>query len=97
MPRRVVVTGVGILSPLGIGTEPSWEALRAGRSGVSRITAFDPSAFTCQIAGEIHDFSPERFIERKEIKKMGRFIQFALAASDFATAMAGLRLTPEDA
>ena len=85
-----------MLSPLGIGTELTWKAICAGRSGVSRITAFDPSAFTCQIAGEIPDFAPERFIERKEIKKMGRFIQFAIAATDFAVASASLKMAEED-
>ena len=68
-----------------------------GRNGISRITAFDPLDFACQIAGEIRDFRPEDFVERKEIKKMGRFIQFAIAASDFAMAMAGLKITAEDA
>jgi 3-oxoacyl-[acyl-carrier-protein] synthase II len=97
LSRRVVITGVGLLSSVGIGTEPCWEAIRGGRNGISRITAFDASQFGCQIAGEIRDFRPEDFIERKEIKKAGRFIQFAIAASDFATAMAGLKVTPEDA
>jgi len=82
---------------VGIGTEQCWNAIRGGQNGISRITAFDPEQFACQIAGEITAFRPEDFVERKEIKKMGRFIQFALAASDFAMAMAGLRLTPEDA
>ena len=82
---------------MGIGTEQCWNAIRGGQNGISRITAFDPEQFACQIAGEITAFRPEDFVERKEIKKMGRFIQFALAASDFAMAMAGLRLTPEDA
>jgi len=82
---------------VGIGTEESWNAIRAGKNGISRITAFDAAEFACQIAGEIAAFRPEDFVERKEIKKMGRFIQFALAASDFATRMAGLRLTAQDA
>jgi 3-oxoacyl-[acyl-carrier-protein] synthase II len=82
---------------VGIGTEQCWSAIRGGQNGISRITAFDSAQFACQIAGEIAAFRPEDFVERKEIKKMGRFIQFALAASDFAMAMAGLRLTPEDA
>jgi 3-oxoacyl-[acyl-carrier-protein] synthase II len=82
---------------VGVGTEPCWEAIRNGRNGISRITAFDASDFTCRIAGEVRDFRPEDFIERREIKKTGRFIQFAIAASEFATAMAGLKVTPEDA
>jgi 3-oxoacyl-[acyl-carrier-protein] synthase II len=90
------VTGVGLLTPLGIGTESSWEALRAGRSGIARITQFDPADFSCQIAGEVKGFEPTQFIERKEIKKMGRFIQFAIAAADFALKDSGLKVTPEN-
>jgi 3-oxoacyl-[acyl-carrier-protein] synthase II len=97
LSRRVVITGVGLVSSVGIGTEKCWNAIRNGQNGISRITAFDPSEFACQIAGEVRDFRPEDFIERKEIKKMGRFIQFAIAASDFAMSMAGLRLKQEDA
>ena len=96
MSRRVVVTGVGLLTPLGIGTETSWQALRAGQSGVARITQFDPTAFSCQIAGEVKGFDPAQYIEKKEIKKMGRFIQFAIAAADFALADSGLKVTPEN-
>ena len=97
MSRRVVVTGVGLLTPLGIGTEPSWEAIRAGQSGIATITQFDPSAFSCRIAGEVKGFDPARYIEKKEIKKMGRFIQFAVAAAEFALSGSGLKVTPEDA
>ena len=75
MARRVVVTGVGLVTPLGIGTDVSWEALREGKSGIGRITQFDASAFASQIAGEVKDFDPARYIEKKEIKKMARFIQ----------------------
>ena len=96
MSRRVVVTGVGLLTPLGIGTEPSWEAIRAGRSGIARITQFDPADFSCQIAGEVKGFDPTQYIEKKEIKKMGRFIQFAIAAADFALKDSGLKVTPEN-
>ena len=92
----MVVTGVGLLTPLGIGTETSWQALRAGQSGVARITQFDPTAFSCQIAGEVKGFDPAQYIEKKEIKKMGRFIQFAIAAADFALADSGLKVTPEN-
>jgi 3-oxoacyl-[acyl-carrier-protein] synthase II len=84
------VTGVGLVSPLGIGTEQSWQALCAGRPGISRIEQFDPSAFSCRIAGEIKNFDPSLYIERKEIKKMGRFIQLGIAASEFALAQSGL-------
>ncbi len=95
MSRRVVVTGVGLLTPLGIGSEASWEALKAGKSGIGPITQFDASAFACRIAGEVKGFDPANYIEKKEIKKMGRFIQFAIAASDFAMADSGLKITPE--
>ena len=95
--RRVVVTGVGLLSPVGIGTEATWKALLEGQSGITAITLFDPSGFSCRIAGEVHDFAPEQFIERKEIKKMGRFIQFALAASQFAMEQSGLDMKAENA
>jgi len=90
------VTGVGLLTPLGIGTEASWEAIRAGRSGIARITQFDPADFSCQIAGEVKGFDPTQYIEKKEIKKMGRFIQFAIAAADFALKDSGLKVTPEN-
>ena len=95
MSRRVVVTGVGLLTPLGIGTETSWEAIKAGKSGIGPITRFDAAAFSCRIAGEVKDFDPARYIEKKEIKKMGRFIQFAIAAADCALAGSGLKVTPE--
>ena len=97
LSRRVVVTGVGLVSPLGIGTEESWQALRAGRPGISRIENFDPSAFSCRIAGEIKNFDPSRYIEKKEIKKMGRFIQLGIAASEFALAQSGLQVDAHNA
>jgi len=89
------VTGVGLLTPLGIGTDSSWEAILAGTSGIGPITQFDATAFSCRIAGEVKGFDPADYIEKKEIKKMGRFIQFAIAASDFAIESAGLKITPE--
>ena len=92
MSRRVVITGIGLLSSVGVGTDETWKAILAGKNGISRITAFDASEFACQIAGEVRDFQPEKFVERKEIEKMGRFIQFAIAASEFATSMAGLKV-----
>ena len=95
MSRRVVVTGVGLLTPLGVGTEASWEAIRAGKCGIGPITQFDASAFSCRIAGEVKGFDPANYIEKKEIKKMGRFIQFAIAAADFALKDSGLKVTPE--
>ncbi len=95
MTRRVAVTGVGLLTPLGIGTEASWEAIRAGRSGIGPITQFDAAAFSCRIAGEVKGFDPAQYIEKKEIKKMGRFIQFAIAAAECALANSGLKVTPD--
>jgi 3-oxoacyl-[acyl-carrier-protein] synthase II len=95
LSRRVAVTGVGLLSSVGIGTEQSWQAIRNGKSGIERITQFDPAAYSCQIAGEVKDFDPAKYIEKKEIKKMGRFTQFAIAASDFALESSGLKITPD--
>jgi len=97
LSRRVVVTGVGLVSPVGVGTEQTWKGLLQSRSGVSQITAFDASAFACRIAGQIRDFQPEQFVERKDLKKMGRFIQFAIAASDFALSASGLKVSEENA
>ena len=97
MSRRVVVTGVGLLTPLGIGTETSWEAIRSGKSGIGRITQFDASQFSCRIAGEVKGFDPANYIEKKEIKKMGRFIQFAIAAAECALSSSGYKVTPENA
>jgi 3-oxoacyl-[acyl-carrier-protein] synthase II len=93
----VVVTGVGLLSSVGIGTEATWQSVLAGKSGIERITAFDASNFSCQIAGEVHGFDPAQYIEKKEIKKMGRFIQFAIAAAECALSSAALRIAPEQA
>jgi len=97
LSRRVVVTGVGLLTSLGIGTETSWEAIRSGKSGIGPISQFDASAFSCRIAGEVKDFDPARYIEKKEIKKMGRFIQFAIAAAECALSSSGYKVTPENA
>jgi 3-oxoacyl-[acyl-carrier-protein] synthase II len=88
LTRRVVVTGVGLVCALGIGTEESWKNLLAGVSGVATITSFDATGFDCRIAGEVKDFDPFQWIEKKELKKMGRFIQIALAGADFAVRMA---------
>jgi 3-oxoacyl-[acyl-carrier-protein] synthase II len=80
----VVVTGVGLLSPVGLTTEESWAAIKAGQGGIGPITQFDATAFACRIAGEVKGFDPSQFIEKKELKKMGRFIQFAIAATECA-------------
>jgi 3-oxoacyl-[acyl-carrier-protein] synthase II len=94
--RRVVVTGVGLLCGCGIGTDTVWQGLQAGTSGIGPITLFDASAHDARIAGEVRGFDPLNWVEKKEIKKMGRFIQFALAAADFAMKMSGLAVTPEN-
>jgi 3-oxoacyl-[acyl-carrier-protein] synthase II len=96
LTRRVVVTGVGLVCALGIGTEESWKNLVAGRSGVGPITHFDPAAFDCKIAGEVKNFDPFLWIEKKELKKMGRFIQIALAGADFAVKMSGWKREDSD-
>ncbi|MGH8060087.1 MAG: beta-ketoacyl-ACP synthase II, partial [Candidatus Entotheonellia bacterium] len=90
--RRVVVTGLGLITPLGSDVHKSWEAICKGMSGINRITLFDVSDFPCQIAGEVKDFNPEDFIERKEIKKMDIFIQYALAAGSMAVEDAGVKI-----
>jgi 3-oxoacyl-[acyl-carrier-protein] synthase II len=95
--RRVVVTGIGLVSSLGIGTEANWLALTAGHSGVTTITKFDPTQFSTRIAGEVKDFDPLAFIEKKDVKKMDIFIQYAIAASQFAVDDACLIFTPEEA
>jgi len=84
LTRRVVVTGVGLVCALGIGTDESWKNLLAGQSGIGTITLFDTTGFDCTIAGEVKNFDPFQWIEKKELKKMGRFIQIALAGADFA-------------
>jgi len=95
--RRVVVTGVGLVSPVGIGTEETWSALLRGESGIAPTQLFDASRFNCKFAGEVKNFSPEKYIDRKDIKKMGRFIQFAMAAAEFAMKQSGLQVTEENA
>jgi 3-oxoacyl-[acyl-carrier-protein] synthase II len=97
LSRRVVITGVGLVSSLGVGTEANWEALCAGHSGIGRVTRFDVSQFACQIAGEVKGFDPLTFIEKKDVKKMDVFIQYALAAAEFAMCDSGLKITPERA
>ena len=95
MKRRVVVTGVGLVSSLGVGTEENWKALCAGCSGIGSITRFDASQFSTRIAGEVKNFDPLQFIAKKDVKKMDVFIQYAIAAAEFAVRDAGLEVTPE--
>ena len=82
--RRIVVTGLGMISPLGVGNEPTWQGLVEGRSGVGPITKFDAAQFTTRIAGEVHGFRPEDWMDRKEVKKSDTFIHYALAAAQIA-------------
>src|SRR5437762_13577728 len=86
-----------MLTSVGIGTEPVWQAIRSGQNGIGPITAFDATDFNCRIAGEVKGFDPANYIEKKEIKKMGRFIQFAIAAAEFALQASGFKVKPEDA
>jgi 3-oxoacyl-[acyl-carrier-protein] synthase II len=90
-----VVTGVGLVSPLAIGTQANWDALLAGKSGIGPITRFDASQYSARIAGEVKGFDPLQFVDKKDVKKMDVFIQFALAASQFAVDDARLTVTPE--
>lgn len=91
------MTGVGVITPLGSGVEKTWSALCAGQSGIHRITRFDPSAHDCQIAGEINDFNPGDYIEKKDLKKMDLFIQYAVGASQMALEDSGFKITEDTA
>src|SRR3954447_25241041 len=95
--RRVVVTGIGVVSPLGTGNGKNWDALVSGTSGLGRITRFDASELPVQIAGEVKDFNPEDFIDKKEIKKMDLFIQYAMGAAHFAMEDSGLVIDESNA
>jgi 3-oxoacyl-[acyl-carrier-protein] synthase II len=94
--RRVVITGVGLVTPLGTGVDKNWQALMDGRSGIGPVTRFDVSDFPTRIAGEVKDFHPEEFIEKKEIKKMDLFIQYAVAAAKMAMDEACLPITADN-
>jgi 3-oxoacyl-[acyl-carrier-protein] synthase II len=97
LSRRVVITGIGLVSSLGIGTSQNWQALLAGTSGIARITRFDPSGFAAQIAAEVRGFDPLQFVDKKDVKKMDVFIQYAIAASQFAIDDSGLAVTSDNA
>ena len=97
MPRRVVVTGLGLISPLGVGTEPTWEGLVAGRSGVGPITKFDTEGYSVRIAAEVKDFDPLQWFEPKEIKKFDTFVHYGVAATDMALAQSGLEINEDNA
>lgn len=95
--RRVVITGMGMVSPLGTGVEKSWQALLQGKSGIGKITKFDTTGYDTQIAAEVKDFLPENFLDKKEIRRMDVFIQYAMAASIMAMEDAQLKITPANA
>ena len=95
--RRVVVTGIGLLSPVGLTAKENWDALLAGRSGIGPITRFDASDYACRIAGEVRGFDPALFLDRKEIKKFDTFIHYAVAAAKEALAESGLAITAANA
>jgi 3-oxoacyl-[acyl-carrier-protein] synthase II len=97
MSRRVVITGVGLVTPLGVGTEATWDGLIAGRSGIGPITHFDASALSARIAGEVKGFNSEDWLEAKEARKYDRFVHLGLAAAELAVRAAELRITPENA
>jgi 3-oxoacyl-[acyl-carrier-protein] synthase II len=97
LSRRVVVTGMGLICAVGHTAEEAWVNIIAGKSGVARITQFDPSQFACQIAAEVKNFDPLKFIDKKEVKKMGRFIHLAMAAAEEAMKSSGLQVTDENA
>ncbi len=97
MPRRVVVTGLGLVSPLGIGTQATWDALVAGRSGIGPITKFDAEGFSSRIAGEVKGFDPGQWFEHKEIKKFDTFVHYAVAAADMALEQSGLEINDDNA
>ena len=92
--RRVVLTGVGLVSPLGVGTAATWDGLMASRVGIGPVTRFDASAFPCRIAGEVSGFDPLDYLDKKEVKKSDTFIHYGIAASDFAVQDAGLEVDP---
>jgi 3-oxoacyl-[acyl-carrier-protein] synthase II len=95
--RRVVVTGVGLISSVGTGTEENWSAIKNGQNGIGPITQFDSTGFGARIAGEVKNFDPLTYVDKKDVKKMGRFIQFAMAASEFAVNSASLKVPEEEA
>jgi len=97
LKRRVVVTGMGMVSPLGMGVEKTWNALIQGKSGVGRITRFDSAGFDTQIAAEVKDFAPENFMDKKEARRMDIFIQYALAAAVMAMEDSQFKITPQNA
>jgi len=97
MQRRVVITGMGLVTPVGIGVQTAWNAVLKGESGIGRITSFDTSHYPCRIAAEVKDFDPLVYVDKKEVKRMDRFTQFALASATMAFDAAGLRISEANA
>ena len=97
MKRRVVITGMGIVSPLGIGLDDNWQAICQGKSGIGPITKFDTTEYPAKIAGEVKNFDPELYIDKKDQKKMDVFIQYALAAGSMAIKQSGLKIDESNA
>ncbi|MGG4453607.1 beta-ketoacyl-ACP synthase II [Brevibacillus porteri] len=97
MKRRVVITGVGVVSPVGNDAQTFWNSLLEGKSGIDRVAAFDASDYPTQIAGEVKNFDPEQYMDKKEIRRTDRFVQFGLAAAKMAVEDAKLEITPENA
>src|SRR5918996_4132782 len=95
--RRVVVTGLGLVTPLGTGVKKTWEALLDGRSGIGPITRFDATALDVKIAGEVKDFEPEQYLDKKEVRKADTFIQYAIGAADMAVGDSGLTIDDSNA
>ncbi|MDO9574190.1 MAG: beta-ketoacyl synthase N-terminal-like domain-containing protein, partial [Candidatus Contubernalis sp.] len=96
MKNRVVVTGIGVITPIGIGKDAFWEGLKEGRSGVDRITAFDTTDYPVQIAAQVKNFNAEDYMDRKEARRMDRFIQFAVASAGLSLEDSGLDLKKVD-
>ncbi|MBL8948968.1 MAG: beta-ketoacyl-[acyl-carrier-protein] synthase II, partial [Myxococcales bacterium] len=94
--RRIAITGMGLVTPLGVGTDTTWERVRAGTSGIGPITRFDASEFTTTIAGEVRDFDPTQWIPKRNLRQMDRFIHLAIAAADMAVKQAGVDVDKPD-
>jgi len=95
--RRVVITGLGIVSPVGVGVAQAWQNIVAGQSGITRITRFDPTDFVCQIAGEVKDFDITQYISAKDARRMDTFIHYGMAAGIEAFKDAGIEVTEQNA
>ena len=93
--RRVVITGIGVITPIGIGKEEYCDALYNGRSGIRKLTSFDASEYTSQIAGEVKNFNPEKYFDRRKLRHLDKFAQFAIASAVMAVEDSGLEISKE--